>query len=74
MRPHESEPAMKSSFEQTLVEVWQQTLVESATLVELGTERYPVRQTPKRRLREVGHQSESDSDDSLPLTTHCLCF
>jgi hypothetical protein len=34
-------------LEQTLIEVWRQTLVE------LGTERYPVRRTPKRRLREV---------------------
>jgi len=44
---------MNPSFEQTLVEVWRQTLVENAKVVVLGTERYPVRQTPKRRLREV---------------------
>jgi hypothetical protein len=42
-----------SSFEQTLVEVWRQVLVENARVVELGTERYPVRRTPKRRLRQV---------------------
>jgi hypothetical protein len=42
-----------SSFEQTLVEVWRQVLVENACVVELGTERYPVRRTPKRRLRQV---------------------
>jgi len=40
---------MDSSFEQTLVEVWRQALVENANVVVLGTERYPVRYTPKRR-------------------------
>jgi hypothetical protein len=44
---------MKPSFEQTLVEVWRQTLVENAKTVELGTERFPVRTTPKRGLRQV---------------------
>ncbi len=44
---------MNSSFEQTLVEVWRQALVESAKVVVLGTERYPVRRTPKRGLRQV---------------------
>jgi hypothetical protein len=44
---------MKLSFEQALIEVWRQTLVENATTVELGSERYPVRSTPKRRLRQV---------------------
>jgi hypothetical protein len=42
-----------SSFEQALVNVWRRVLVENAKVVELGTERYPVRLTPKRRLREV---------------------
>ena len=44
---------MGYSFEQQLIEVWRQVLVENADQVELGTERYPVRCTPKRRLREV---------------------
>jgi hypothetical protein len=44
---------MGLSFEQALVEVWRQTLVENAKTVELGSERYPVRSTPKRRLRQV---------------------
>jgi hypothetical protein len=39
---------MVSSFEEALIEVWQQTLVENAKVVELATERYPVRLTPKR--------------------------
>jgi hypothetical protein len=41
------------SFEQTMIEVWRQALVENAAMVELGTKRYPVRRTPKRNLREV---------------------
>jgi hypothetical protein len=44
---------MKSLFEETLIEVWRQTLVEKATIVELGKQRYSVRRTPKRGLRQV---------------------
>jgi hypothetical protein len=44
---------MKSSLEQALIEVWRQALVENAKTVELGSERYPVRATPKRGLRQV---------------------
>ena len=44
---------MPISFEQTLIDVWRQVLVENVGVLVLGTERYPVRQTPKRRLREV---------------------
>jgi hypothetical protein len=44
---------VESSFEQTLVTVWGQVLVENAKVVELGKERYPVRRTPKRGLRQV---------------------
>ena len=43
---------MNPSFEQTLVEVWRQALVENAKIVEVGKERYPVRRTPKRGLRQ----------------------
>lgn len=44
---------MNFSFEQALIEVWRQTLVENAKTVELGTEHFPVRRTPKRGLRQV---------------------
>jgi len=44
---------MNPAFEQTLVEVWRQALVENAKVVELGKESYPVRRTPKRGLRQV---------------------
>ena len=44
---------MKSSFEETLVEVCRQALVENAKFVELGNQQFPVRRTPKRGLRQV---------------------
>ena len=44
---------MNLSFEQALIEVWRQALVENAKAVELGAERYPVLSTPKRGLRQV---------------------
>ena len=44
---------MKVSFEEALIEVWRQALVENAKVVVLGAERYAVRRTPKRGLRQV---------------------
>jgi hypothetical protein len=44
---------MARSFEQALIEVWQQALVENAKTVELAADRFPVRRTPKRGLRQV---------------------
>lgn len=44
---------MNPSFEQTLVDVWRQALVENADVVELDGKRYPVRITPRKGLRQV---------------------
>jgi hypothetical protein len=44
---------MASSFEETLIEVWRQALVEETAAVELDGKRYRVQQTPRRRLRQV---------------------
>src|SRR5260370_36325747 len=44
---------MDLSFEQALITVWRQALVENSKNVELGAERYPVRRTPQRGLRQV---------------------
>jgi hypothetical protein len=41
------------SFEQMLVEVWRQALVENAAVVELDGKRYSVRITPRKGLRQV---------------------
>jgi hypothetical protein len=43
----------KLSLEETLKEVWRQALVENAKTVELGSERFAVRRTTKRGLRQV---------------------
>jgi hypothetical protein len=42
---------MNLSYEQALIEVWRQALVENARTVKVGTEHFPVRQTPKRGRR-----------------------
>jgi hypothetical protein len=44
---------MNPSFEQTLVEVWRQVLIENANAVVLGGKRYSVRVTPRKGLRQV---------------------
>lgn len=51
---------MNMSFEQALIEIWRQALVENAKTVELGSERYPVRRTPKRGLRQVDFTFEGN--------------
>ena len=43
----------KLSFEETLIEVWRQVLVENAKAVKVAGASYPVRRTPKRGLRQV---------------------
>jgi hypothetical protein len=42
-----------ASFEQTLVAVWRQVLIEDANVVELGGKRYSVRITPRKGLRQI---------------------
>lgn len=44
---------MEQSFEQAVIEVWRQALVENSKTVLLRSERYAVRRTPKRGLRQV---------------------
>jgi hypothetical protein len=51
---------MDLSLEQALLDVWRQTLVENAEVVELGNERYPVRRTPKKVLRQVDFAFEGE--------------
>jgi hypothetical protein len=56
---------MKLSFDQTLVEVWRQATVENAKAVLLGSERYAVRRTPKRGLRQVDFIFEGNEIQGL---------
>jgi hypothetical protein len=44
---------MNLSFEDMLIEVWRQTLVENAKTLALGDERFAVRRTAKNDLRQV---------------------
>ena len=50
----------KLSFEETLAEIWRQALVEDAKHVELGSERFPVRHTAKRGLRQVDFKFDGE--------------
>ena len=51
---------MKTPFQNTLIEVWRQALVEDAPFVSLGNARFPVRRTPKRGLRQVDFTYEGN--------------
>ncbi len=41
------------TLEEALVEVWRQVLAEDAGELELEGQKFPVRMTPRKRLREV---------------------
>ncbi len=49
-----------TKFEEVLVEVWRQALVENAKTVKVGGESYSVRRTPKLGLREVDFLFDGD--------------
>lgn len=44
---------MALTFEETLLEVWRQSLVQNAKAVAMRGETFPVRTTPRRRLKQV---------------------
>src|SRR5580698_9454217 len=44
---------MKPSFDETLIAVWRQALVDEADPVKLGSDRYPVTRSKAKRLRQV---------------------
>lgn len=56
---------MRASFEETLIEVWRQALVENVEVVELGAERYAVKRTAKSRLRRVDFMFEGNEIRAL---------
>ena len=43
-------------FQEVLVSVWRQTLVDGAKFVQIDGEKYPVRETSRRRLKQVDFQ------------------
>ena len=44
---------MKPSFEEALIALWRQELVDEAEVVKLGSERYPVTRSKAKMLRKV---------------------
>jgi hypothetical protein len=44
---------VKSAFNETLIAVWRQALVDEADVVKLGSERFPVTRSKAKRLRQV---------------------
>jgi hypothetical protein len=45
-------------LEEILVDVWRQALVDGAKYVLLGAERYPVRETSRRRVKQIDFRFE----------------
>lgn len=59
------------TLEAALVKVWRSTMVEDAPAVELEGQTFPVRATPKKRLREVDfvfHRQELRGLEQNPET------
>jgi hypothetical protein len=51
---------MKPSFEETLIAVWRQALVDESDVVKLGSERYPVTRSKAKHLRQVVFDSNGE--------------
>jgi hypothetical protein len=52
---------MTASFEETLISVWRQVLVEDARTVRVEGASYPVRRTSRSKLREVDFTFEKQA-------------
>jgi hypothetical protein len=52
---------MKPSFEEALVAVWRQALVDQADAVKLGSERYPVTRSKAKQLRQVAFDFDGNT-------------
>jgi hypothetical protein len=51
---------MALSFEQAIIEVWRQSLVEGAKSVHLESATYAVRRTPKSGLRQIDFEIDGE--------------
>ena len=49
------------TLEEAMVKVWRQALVEGATEVEIDGKKFAVRETPRKRLREVDFDLEGEA-------------
>jgi hypothetical protein len=47
-------------LEEILVTVWRQALLDGAKYVQIGDEKYPVRETSRRRLKQVDFRFEDE--------------
>lgn len=68
---------LQHSFDQALIEVWRQALVENAKFVHLGSESHPVGRTSKRGLRQVefvfeGHEMRGLEQNPLTKSQWAL--
>jgi hypothetical protein len=50
--------SMSATFESVLLSVWQQSLVDKKKAVEIDGETYPVRRTPKSKLKQIDFRFE----------------
>jgi hypothetical protein len=57
------------TLEEAMVEIWRQALVEGAGEVELDGQKFPVRETPRKRLREVDFVFEGQPPRKTVLET-----
>ena len=65
---------VETSFEKTLIEVWRQTLVENADVVELGKERYLFGELPNKICGKwtsfstgINWRVEAEPENEIPL-------
>jgi hypothetical protein len=49
------------SFEETLISVWRQALVDGVEKIKLNGRLFPVRRTPKKRLRQVDFDLDGEA-------------
>jgi hypothetical protein len=52
---------MQRVFDETLIAVWRQALVDEADVVKLGSERYPVTRSKTKHLRQVVFDFDGES-------------
>lgn len=52
-------------LEEAMVKVWREALVEGAAEVELGEQRFPVRETRRKHLREVDFEFEGQASRKI---------
>lgn len=52
---------MSASFEETIISVWRQALIENSQAIALDGRSFPVRQTSRSKLREVDFQFDGQT-------------